>query len=47
MAGQNARALLQNNDSTAALGFAEDLLITGATGTNVADIQILLVSGQH
>ncbi|WP_226782102.1 glycerate kinase type-2 family protein [Oceaniglobus trochenteri] len=34
--------LLANNDSNAALALSGDLLITGATGTNVADIQILL-----
>ncbi len=38
----DAAALLANNDSNAALALADDLLITGATGTNVADIQILL-----
>jgi len=37
-----AAALLANNDSHAALKQAGALLITGATGTNVADIQILL-----
>jgi hydroxypyruvate reductase len=39
-AGGDARAFLANNDSHAALGAAGDLLITGATGTNVADLQI-------
>lgn len=38
-------ALLANNDSHAALNAAGDLLVTGATGTNVADIQILLLGG--
>ena len=41
-AGGDANALLVNNDSNAALALAGDLLITQATGTNVADIQILL-----
>jgi hydroxypyruvate reductase len=34
---------LDSNDSYAALRMAGDLLITGATGTNVADVQILLL----
>ncbi|WP_108484961.1 glycerate kinase type-2 family protein [Oceaniglobus ichthyenteri] len=38
----DADALLANNDSNAALTLANDLFITDATGTNVADIQILL-----
>ncbi|MDK3075808.1 DUF4147 domain-containing protein [Sedimentitalea sp. JM2-8] len=42
-AGQDAQALLDNNDSHAALDAAGDLLITGATGTNVADVQVLLI----
>ncbi|WP_241523971.1 glycerate kinase type-2 family protein [Oceaniglobus indicus] len=41
-AGLDADGLLADNDSNAALSAARDLLITGATGTNVADIQILL-----
>ncbi|MBI6628558.1 glycerate kinase type-2 family protein [Pontibaca salina] len=36
-------ALLANNDSNKALAAANDLLITGATGTNVADVQVLLL----
>lgn len=43
-AGQDPDALLANNDSHAALKAAGDLLITGATGTNVADVQILLLN---
>ncbi len=39
--GGDAQALLANNDSNRALALAGDLLVTGATGTNVADIQIL------
>lgn len=42
-AGQDAEALLANNDSYAALAAAGDLLITEATGTNVADVQVLLI----
>ncbi len=41
--GPDARALLENNDSNAALAAAGDLLITEATGTNVADVQVLLL----
>ena len=37
------QALLNNNDSYTALQGSQDLLITGATGTNVADLQILLL----
>ncbi|MCX7086496.1 MAG: DUF4147 domain-containing protein [Methylococcales bacterium] len=42
-AGINAQALLDNNDSYTALQQSHDLLDTGATGTNVADLQILLL----
>ncbi len=35
-------ALLANNDSYAALQEAGDLLVTGATGTNVADLGVLI-----
>lgn len=42
-AGIDPQAMLHNNDSYAALHSARDLLITGATGTNVADLQILLI----
>jgi hydroxypyruvate reductase len=42
-AGGDPAALLADNDSHRALGLAGDLLITGATGTNVADVQILLL----
>lgn len=41
-AGGDPAALLANNDSNAALALAGDLLLTGATGTNVADIQVFL-----
>lgn len=40
--GLDPAALLADNDSHRALCVAGDLLQTGATGTNVADIQILL-----
>ncbi|MDP3334242.1 MAG: glycerate kinase [Methylococcaceae bacterium] len=42
-AGVDPVAMLENNDSYAALQSSGDLLITGATGTNVADLQILLI----
>jgi hydroxypyruvate reductase len=42
--GSDAKALLANNDSYAALKIAGDLLITQATGTNVADVQVLLIT---
>ena len=42
-AGLDPVVLLENNDSYAALQASGDLLITGATGTNVADIQILMI----
>jgi hydroxypyruvate reductase len=42
VAGADPRALLANSDSHAALAASGDLLITGATGTNVADLQIFL-----
>ncbi|MBE0413976.1 DUF4147 domain-containing protein [Yoonia sp.] len=41
-AGGDIDAFLANNDSYAALGLAGDLLITGATGTNVADLGVLI-----
>ncbi len=41
--GGDPEALLANNDSYAALKLSGDLLVTGATGTNVADVQILLL----
>jgi hydroxypyruvate reductase len=42
-AGRDPAEFLDNNDSNAALALSHDLLITGATGTNVADVQILLL----
>jgi glycerate 2-kinase len=41
--GVEPAALLDNNDSYHALEASGDLLITGPTGTNVADLQILLI----
>jgi hydroxypyruvate reductase len=41
--GRDPQAMLFKNDSHTALVAAGDALITGATGTNVADIQILLL----
>ncbi|MCL3882344.1 DUF4147 domain-containing protein [Marivita sp. GX14005] len=43
-AGLDAARLLANNDSHAALSASGDLLKTGATGTNVADVQVLLIA---
>ncbi len=45
-AGINPRERLENNDANAALSCSQDLLNTGATGTNVADLQILLIHPQ-
>ncbi|TAK64812.1 glycerate kinase [Methylobacter sp.] len=42
-AGVNPINLLENNDSYTALKTSNDLVNTGATGTNVADLQILLI----
>ncbi|MGZ5055239.1 MAG: glycerate kinase type-2 family protein [Methylobacter sp.] len=42
-AGINPIQLLDNNDSYTALKASDDLMNTGATGTNVADLQILLI----
>lgn len=42
-AGGDWRALLDNNDSNRALSLAGDLLNTGGTGTNVADVQIVIM----
>ena len=41
-AGADPEALLNNNDSYAALQAADALVSIGGTGTNVADVQILL-----
>ena len=42
-AGLNPNELLANNDSYTALKSSHDLLMIGATGTNVADLQVLLI----
>ena len=43
-AGADPAALLEDNDSYRALSAGGDLLRTGATGTNVADLQVLLIA---
>lgn len=40
---KNPYSLLSDNNAYAALQSSDDLLITGATGTNVADLQVLLL----
>ncbi|MBS0564194.1 MAG: DUF4147 domain-containing protein [Proteobacteria bacterium] len=45
-AGADPEALLADNDSNAALAASGDLLTVGATGTNVADVQILLMAAR-
>ena len=42
-AGIDPLAMLNNNDSYTALKSSQDLLAIGATGTNVADLQVLLL----
>jgi len=42
-AGIDPLAMLDNNDSNTALKNSQDLLDTGSTGTNVADLQVLLI----
>lgn len=41
-AGISPEEMLANNDSYLALQASDDLLMTGATGTNVADLQVLI-----
>ena len=41
-AGLDPQKVLDNNDSYHGLKAAGDLLITGETGTNVADLQVLI-----
>lgn len=41
--GGDPAAFLAENDSYRALSMAGDLLVTGATGTNVTDVQLLLL----
>jgi len=38
----DAKAHLQNNDAYPALKASDDLIITGGTGTNVADVMIFM-----
>lgn len=47
LAGLDPNNMLNNNDAYPALKAANDLLMTGATGTNVADLQILLLLPAH
>ena len=42
-AGFDAHAALRNNDSYSVLGAAGALIRTGATGTNVMDVQVVLI----
>jgi len=42
-AGGDWQALLADNDSNRALRLAGDLVVTGGTGTNVADVQIVVM----
>ena len=44
-AGRHVDALLAHNDSYTALALAGDLLITGPSGTNVADLGVLIRAG--
>jgi len=41
--GLKPKEYLENNDSYSILKQSQDLLMTGSTGTNVADLQILLI----
>jgi hydroxypyruvate reductase len=43
-AGLDPEALLLDNDSYRALSAAGDLLVTGPTGTNVADLVLILAA---
>jgi hydroxypyruvate reductase len=43
LAGIAPQSALNNNDAYHALKAADALVITGATGTNVADLQIMLL----
>jgi glycerate 2-kinase len=44
---EDCGAYLRNNDSYAFLREVGDLVITGPTGTNVGDVQILLIAGSQ
>ena len=41
-AGMDPDARLANNDAYAALRASDDLVMTGGTGTNVADVQVFI-----
>ena len=41
--GLKPKEYLENNDAYSILKQSQDLLMTGSTGTNVADLQILLI----
>ena len=43
--GWNVFDTLKNNDACHALQAAEGLIITGATGTNVNDVAVALITG--
>ena len=43
--GWNVFDTLKNNDAYHALQAAEGLIITGATGTNVNDVAVALITG--
>ncbi|MEO1745298.1 MAG: MOFRL family protein, partial [Pseudomonadota bacterium] len=43
LGAEKAQAHLDNNDAYHALQASDDLLMTGGTGTNVADLQLLLL----
>jgi hydroxypyruvate reductase len=45
-AGLSARRALDENDSWAFFAALEDLILTGPTGTNVGDVQIVLTEGR-
>ena len=44
--GWNVFDTLQNNDAYHALQAVEGLIITGATGTNVNDVAVVLIGGE-
>jgi len=45
--GWNVFDTLQNNDAYHALQAVEGLIITGATGTNVNDVAVVLIGGEE
>lgn len=46
-AGRNVFDTLQNNDAYHALQAVDGLIITGATGTNVNDVAVVLIGGEE